>query len=125
MEFTNEQKDFVEYFKNNNITFKGRDITEIFPEVLKPERKKIRVEIEYLYEQENTSLPLTANSLETHFENATELKNVKVTELPEGNWTDEEIKNFLKRFCFDFDINITADTIEEAFTNFKAERKSK
>lgn len=41
------KKDFVEYFKNNNITFKGKDITEIFPEVLKPERKKIFLEVEF------------------------------------------------------------------------------
>ena len=108
------KKDFVEYFKNNNITFKGRDITEIFPEVLEPKRKKIVVEVEYdvLKGVDNIGVGLIAGLLERN-------RNAKVTELP-GVFTREEMLEF-KFGTTEFECDIW----DKALDRFLSERNKK
>ena len=83
--------------KYTSPTFKG-----FLNSLLKTETKFIDVRIEYESDASNSSLPLTANNLETHFDCATELKGVKVTELPEV-FTREDMIEFANidhiRYC--------------------------
>ena len=106
--------------KNNLVCLSGSYYSpEAYPDFFKieyeEETKYIDVRIEYEYDSSNSSLPLTANNLEAHFDIATELKNVKVTELPEV-FTREEINTMFPS---------THMTANLRIDNFLSERKSK
>ena len=115
MEFTKEQKELfqkalTEYRNSDFLSF-----ADWADSLLKPETKFIDVRIEYDYDSSNSSLPLTANSLETHFDIATELKNTKVTELHGDNFID------FGHYVLDHPEYL----VENAYKNWRSERSNK
>ena len=104
MEFTKEQIETAKKILESYRVVQNRhhNFENYLDSLLKPETKFIDVRIEYESDASNSSLPLTANNLETHFDCATELKGVKVTELPEV-FTREDMIEFANidhiRYC--------------------------
>jgi len=115
MEFTKEQVEYLikQWDKERNDTSGLKNVFEFFKSLVKPERKKIVVEIEY--DEIGYKFPL--GLIEGYVKNyLNQDRNLKVTELPEGTWTDDEVKAFVKYFYNDSD---------DTFEKFKSERKSK
>lgn len=69
----------------------GIEITEIFPEVLKPKKKKIRVEIEYPFHLSLTVKKINDAIVSTF--NGYDFSNTKVIELPKTNFKEKRISD--------------------------------
>jgi len=87
MEFTKEQKEIIEEMYNLQLSGSvfGARIKKAFPEVLKPKRKKIFLEVESDY-------AYTDDDIRGTMINRYNCHDIKVTELPEV-FTREDIKD--------------------------------
>ena len=112
MEFSKEQ---VEYLKEEWTNSPERNFIEFANSLIKPESKKLRVEIEINTEKE-ISITKIENILNVYCDRK---DTFKVTELPEEIWTDHHMKLFALYYMPDCKHNL-----EDSFNNFKAERKS-
>jgi len=120
MEFTKEEikaaeKVWNRYANLENVQETVSGFRSYLHSLLKPERKKMYLELEYSVIKGLKEFPEIVKEILSkdcfHDE-----RNVKVTELPEGTWTDDEVKAFVKYFYNDSD---------DTFEKFKSERKSK
>ena len=84
--------------------------------LLKPETKKHTIEVEYDDGDIDNLIKIISRGMKRWGGN---IKNLKVTKLPEGTWTDHHMKLFALYYMPDCKNNL-----EDSFSNFKAERKS-
>jgi len=118
MEFTKEQVEYLikQWDKERNDTSGLKNVFEFFKSLVKPERKKIVVEIEY--DEIGYKFPL--GLIEGYVKNyLNQDRNLKFTELPEWTWTDEDMIEFAKEFT-----GHNSLIIKGVFDKFKDKKKS-